>query len=265
MRYLIFGDVHGNLVALEAVLAAGLARGVEASLFVGDLIGYGPDPMGCIERLMQLKQTGSFAWVAGNHELALRGEFDATHYNEEAGRTLKWTRRLLVEHPAAMEFLRSAELSLQVNDFIFLTHDSLAEPGSGHYHRDTTKAKSELACLRYKGGRICFYGHTHTVRVEVARADVEIVLPLVEPHTGTGYDAHPVRLAEKEIAWVGAGSVGFPLNEKRWPEFLILDDRTWQIEKYAIEYDREAARARAREVLAPACGDAVAERVARWM
>jgi hypothetical protein len=91
------------------------------------------------------------------------------------------------------------------------------------------------------------------------------VLPLIEPHTGTGYDTHPVRLGANEIAWVGSGSVGFPLNEKRWPEFLILDDHTWQIEKYAVEYDREAARARAREVLAPACGDAVAEHIARWM
>jgi predicted phosphodiesterase len=265
MRYLVFGDVHGNLVALEAVLAAAQARGVEAYLFTGDLIGYGPDPLGCVERLMALQATGAFAWVAGNHEMALRGEFDPGNYNEEAARTLKWTGRLLAENPAAVEFLNAGEQTVQVNDQIFLTHDSLADPGSGRYHRDTRKAKAELACLRYRQGRVCFYGHTHTIRAEFARADGEIVLPLMEPHTGQGYDPHPVRLGPDEIGWVGAGSVGFPGNEKRWPECLIVDDREWHIEKYAVEYDRQAARTRAREVLGLACGDAIAEHIARWM
>lgn len=265
MRYLVFGDVHGNLVALDAVLTAGQARGAEAFLFAGDLVGYGPDPLACIERLMELQATGAFAWVAGNHELALRGAFDPARLNEEAAETLQWTHKLLAKEPRAAEFLKSGEPTVQVNEKVFLTHDSLADPGSGRYHRDSSKAKAELACLRYRKGRVCFYGHTHAIRAEFAGADGEIVLPLMEPHLGRGYDPHPVRLGPGELGWVGCGSVGFPGNSRRRPEFLIVDDREWWIEAYAIQYDREAARARAREVLTEPCGEAIAERIARWM
>jgi predicted phosphodiesterase len=264
MRYLVFGDVHGNLLALDAVLAAGQARGAEGYLCTGDLVGYGPDPMMCLHRLLELP-AHALACVAGNHELAVRNEFDSTGFNEEASRTLAWTRELLTKDSAAQKFVRSLETTVQVNEQILLTHDSLVAPGSGQYYRDARQAKPELACLRYRKGRVCFYGHTHAIRAELARADGELVLPLVEPHFGRSSDPHPVRFGNGEIGWVGAGSVGFPGNEKRWPEFLVLDDREWVIQKYAIEYDREAARARARAALTPVCGVAIAERIACWM
>jgi predicted phosphodiesterase len=265
MRYLLFGDVHGNLVALEAVLAAGQARGAECFLFVGDLVGYGPQPIECVERLMAMKEAGGFAWVAGNHELAVLGKLDTSNYNDEARATLKWTRELLDAHAAALDFLRAAELTLQVNDLILLTHDSLAEPSDGHYHREARKAKSELACLRYKQGKVCFYGHTHHVRAEIAKADGNIVLPMFTPHFGKDADPHPIKLGENEIGWIGTGSVGFPGNEKRGAEYLLVDDEEWRIEAYAVEYDRPEARARTLEILGPACGTEIAEQIARWM
>jgi hypothetical protein len=148
---------------------------------------------------------------------------------------------------------------------ILLTHDSLAEPSIGHYHREARKAKSELACLRYKQGKVCFYGHTHRVRAEIANAEGNIVLPMFTPHLGKDSDPKPLRLRENEIAWIGTGSVGFPGNEKRGAECLMLDDSEWRIEAYAVEYDRQAARARTREILAGPCGSEVAEHIARWM
>src|SRR5258706_2972172 len=265
MRYLVFGDVHGNLMALDAAVAAGKARGAEAYLFVGDLIGYGPQPIECIERLLALRETTGLAWVAGNHELAIRGDLDSAGYNDEAQSTLKWTRDLLEKHPAAKEFLNAAELTLQVNDLIFLTHDSLAEPSIGHYHREARKAKSELAGLRFKKGKVCFYGHTHRVRAEIANADGNIVLPMFTPHLGKESDPRPIKLRENEIAWIGTGSVGFPGNEKRGAECLILDDSEWRIEAYAVEYDRQAARARTREILAGTCSSEIAVHISRWM
>ena len=265
MKYLIFGDVHGNLMALEAVLEAGKTRGVDAYLFVGDLVGYGPQPIECIARLMALRETTGFAWVPGNHELAVRGEIDSTRYNEEAQATLQWTQGLLEKNPPAKEFLEFPELTLEVNQGVFLTHDSLAEPSIGHYHREARAAKSELACLRYKKGKVCFYGHTHKVRAEIANAEGAIVLPMYYPHYGAGDCPNPLKLRENEIAWIGTGSVGFPGNEKRGAECLVLDDTEWRVEPYAIEYDRQAARARTREILAEPCGKDIAEHIARWM
>ena len=103
MRYLVFGDVHANLEALEAVLAEGARRGVEAYLFVGDLIGYGPSPLECIERLVPLQEQGGLAWVAGNNELVVRDEVEPGGYSPEALETLEWTRSLLEAEPWAKE------------------------------------------------------------------------------------------------------------------------------------------------------------------
>ena len=201
MRYMVFGDVHGNLVALETALAAAQRLGAEGYLFVGDLIGYGPEPLECIERLLALQQDGTLAWVVGNHELVVRGELDSEGYNEEALQTLNWTRELVDSTPWAKEFIASGNLTVQVDDLIWLAHDSLASPSNGHYHRYPQNAKSELACLRYYKGRVCFYGHTHSMRAELLREGAVVLVPMEahEPErrrpeavapsrTGTGLD-----------------------------------------------------------------------------
>ena len=128
MRYLVFGDVHGNLLALDAVLKAGRDRGAETYLFVGDVVGYGPNPVECIERLLPLQECGSLAWVAGNHELAFRGDVEMEGYSAEAVQTLMWGRKLVEDKPWAKDFIDSAYLTTCANDLIWLTHDSLANP-----------------------------------------------------------------------------------------------------------------------------------------
>jgi len=268
MRYLVFGDVHANVLALDKVLEAGQARGVETYLFVGDLVGYGANPLECIERLEPLMEQGSMAWVAGNHELALRDEVPIDGYSVEALQTLEWTRKQLETKPKAKDFIESAYLTNCVNDVIWLTHDSLATPSSGGYHRWPQHAKHELAALRHYGGRVCFYGHTHTMRGELHDHDKGIVLAPMTPHRGEGNDPQPIPLRPENLGWIGTGSVGFPTNAERHAEFLILDDtdgNEWRLEKYEVAYDREAARERIRTILGPVCDKGVADRIARWL
>lgn len=268
MRYLVFGDVHANLMALDAVLEAGRARGIDAYLFVGDLIGYGPDPIECMERLKPLADNSNLAWVAGNHELALRGEVESTGYSPEAVQTLAWTWKLMEDKPWAREFIDAPYLTTCVNDTIWLTHDSLATPSSGGYHRTPRNAKLEFASLRFNKGRVCFYGHTHTMRAELSEEEKPIVLVPMTAHDGEGRDPRPVRLGKHDLGWIGTGSVGFPTNAKRRPEYLILDElegKDWQVEKYEVAYDRDKAKEHARKVLGPVCEKAVADRIAAWL
>jgi len=267
MRYLVFGDVHANLTALDRVLAAGRERGAEGYLFVGDLIGYGPEPLECIERLLPLQEQGDLAWVVGNHELLVRGEVDPTGYSPEALETLEWTKGLLEHNPQANQFVESGMLAVCANNLIWLTHDSLVAPGSSEYHRSARNAKSELACLRFNKGRVCFYGHTHTMRAELW-SESGIMLAPMPTQTGEGMDPHPLRLKDDELAWIGTGSVGLPTNRERRAEFLILDDTDaaqWKVEKYEVEYPRETARIRVREVLGRVCSQDVVEKICRWL
>lgn len=264
MRYLVFGDVHGNLAALDAVLTEAQTRSIDGYFFVGDIVGYGPDPIECIDRLFALKQRGLLAWVAGNHELAVRGEVNLAMYNDEAAATLRWTRRLLGGEPWAKRFVQEAELITQVNEHIYLTHDSIAEPSSGLYHRTPHNAIHELYSLTGKGGRVAFYGHTHAQRADLFDSHNVLLIPF-EPYVGPGADPQPVALPPNHSGIFGTGSVGFPKSPHRLAEYLVFDEGTWQIEKYAVAYDRAAAKAHARQTLKEACGAGIADRIAQWL
>ncbi|MGD0017027.1 MAG: metallophosphoesterase family protein [Verrucomicrobiia bacterium] len=265
MRYQILGDVHANLTALETVLEAGKRHNAEAYLFTGDLVGYGPEPLECIARMQELAQRGQLAWVAGNHDRVARGEIEPLGYINEAAETLAWTRQLLAAEPWALEFLMTVPLAVKVNEGIQLTHDSLVAPGSAGYHQWPKRAEVELACVRHNEGRVCFYGHTHKMRAEVVRGEVGVVLVPMFGYEGEGDDPAPLRLGAQDIAWANAGSVGFPTNPSRLAEFLILDDKDWVIERYAVAYPREAARERLETKLSPVCSAEVVTQIARWL
>lgn len=264
MRYLVFGDVHGNAVALEAVLAAADRHRVDAYLCVGDLVGYGPEPLECLARLWPLYRDQRMAWVAGNHDRVARGELDPVGIGPEAAETLRWTREVVAREQWARDFLATGQLLAKVAGGIWLTHDSLVAPGSGRYHRATEDAVGELNELAARGGRVAFYGHTHVMRGEIRSGEMVLVTPMTA-HRNGGVDRAPLQLAEGERAWLGTGSVGFPKRWKGAAEFLVLDDRRWSVEKYAVSFSREEARQRARAVLTAVCAASVVEQIARWL
>lgn len=69
MRVVVLSDIHGNLAALNAVLADAQAQGGDAYWFLGDVVGYGPRPLACIKTLDRLPVEKG-AWLLGNHDLA---------------------------------------------------------------------------------------------------------------------------------------------------------------------------------------------------
>jgi predicted phosphodiesterase len=268
MRYLVFGDVHANAAALNTVLLAAGQHEVDATLFVGDLVGYGPQPLACIERLQTLHRNGQFGWVAGNHDLVARGQRSADGYIPEAHQTLRWTQALLHENPAAAAFLEAAPTTIVVDEHIWLTHDSLEAPMSGAYQRDLAQAWRELDCLRRRSCRVGFYGHTHIVRADLLTADGTVVRLPCRTACAEDFDAEPICIRAGDQAWIGTGSVGFPLNRERRAEFLILDTgdpELWRVEKYAAEYPRFRTRAGVHQELLPACSREVVEKIASWL
>ena len=94
MRYGIFADVHSNLEALEAVLAFFRKERIQAFLCPGDIVGYGPNPNECIQKITFLKR---IQITAGNHDYAVVGMKDSSRFNDFAARSLVWTKRQLEE------------------------------------------------------------------------------------------------------------------------------------------------------------------------
>ena len=97
MRYAIFSDIHANLEALEAVLAKideiAEKEPIDAIWFLGDLVGYGPNPNECITTLRERTDV----IIAGNHDWAAVGKIDLEDFSAAARVSAEWTAEQLTE------------------------------------------------------------------------------------------------------------------------------------------------------------------------
>ena len=87
MRTLIVSDIHSNVVALDAVLADARDAGpIDRVWCLGDVVGYGPEPMACIERLWDLDAVV----ICGNHDAVTVGRIDISAFNGPAADAARW-------------------------------------------------------------------------------------------------------------------------------------------------------------------------------
>jgi diadenosine tetraphosphatase ApaH/serine/threonine PP2A family protein phosphatase len=154
MRYAIFSDIHANLEALEAVLAKidELAQDepIEQIWFLGDLVGYGPDPNECIQKLRERTDV----IIAGNHDWAAVGKIDLEDFSAAARISAEWTaERLTEEHRT---FLTHLPERVEIGECT-LVHGS---PYGPLWEYLTSEVLAERS-FQYFSSRYCLVGHTH--------------------------------------------------------------------------------------------------------
>ena len=149
MRILVISDIHANLTALEAVLSQAAGEW-DYVWCLGDVVGYGPDPNECMDRLRELPHR----CLLGNHDWAAIHGMDIHHFNEDARISLQWTQEELRADNA--EYLRSLTPMLVVADFT-LAHGSPREP-IWEYIMEPTVAACNFAHFETP---YCLVGHTH--------------------------------------------------------------------------------------------------------
>lgn len=228
MKYAILGDIHSNLCALEGVLAAIDAEGVDHVVSVGDVVGYGAAPKEAIELVRERGVTV----VKGNHDAACVGEIDAAYFNPYARAAVDWTRDVLER--ADLEWLAGLPLTVEL-EHCQVAHGTLAHPERFDYIQTVEDAVPSLDELTR---RVCFVGHTH-VPVSIMR--------LVDDPTHTAYTLEPeLDLGEVRAAVVNVGSVGQPRDEDHRAAYALFDAVEGRVSLRRVEYDieREAARIR---------------------
>ena len=141
MRCAILGDIHGNLQALEAVLADARDYGCGEFHCLGDVVGYNANPVECLEIVRELPGT----CVMGNHDEAAAGNGSLAGFNTAAALSLEWTRTLLGEDHKA--WLSSLRLQRQIRKSTFV-HGSLDSPSSWGYIRSAADAAMSFVSQR---------------------------------------------------------------------------------------------------------------------
>jgi predicted phosphodiesterase len=205
MRILVISDIHANLVALDSVLADA-GTDYQAVWCLGDVVGYGPNPNECVQRVRQLP---GLTCLVGNHDKAALGEIDLNVFNGEARRAIHWTQAVMTEDSA--DYLRSLEAQTQHGEF-WLAHGSPRQP-IWEYILDRYIARDNMA---YFTTPYCLVGHTH--------------VPVIFRENETGRECYeevpdygqPRQLGEERLI-INPGSVGQPRDGNPEAAYALLD------------------------------------------
>jgi diadenosine tetraphosphatase ApaH/serine/threonine PP2A family protein phosphatase len=227
VRYLVLTDIHANLDALDACLADAARRGFDKALVLGDIVGYGAEPEGAIDRVRELQP---LAIVRGNHDKVACGLDSAEGFNAVARAAVEWTRAQLSD--ADREWLAAMPKGPVVVDaLIEICHGSPFDEDA--YVFDELDARRSLEVASRP---LCLYGHTHW--------------PMIFVLTGGSLEAAgsakegEAALALKDGAryLLNPGAVGQPRDGDPRAAYAIVDADAHAVELLRIEYDAEAAR-----------------------
>ncbi len=209
MRCAIISDIHGNLDALQAVLAD--AREVDEIWCLGDLVGYGPEPNACVAVLL----ARGARCVAGNHDWAAIGKMDTADFNPEASEAAQWTSaQLTPEHRA---FLAALPVQLHVGESgeFTLVHGSPRDP-VWEYLTHVSAARLNFS---HFDTSYCLVGHTHVPLLfqRPAPEDRANDYQTVVPAPGVPLVLGPHRLI------VNPGSVGQPRDGNPAAAYMLYE------------------------------------------
>ncbi len=212
MRRALISDIHGNLEALEVVLADIQAQGITEIFCLGDVIGYGPNPRECIDRVME----HCHVTLLGNHDQGAL--FDPDGFNIGAERAIFWTREQLEtsndrdNNEKRWEFLGELPRTHRLNQFLFV-HGSPRNPLSEYIFPEDIYNQRKMERLFQLVERYCFQGHTH--------------VPGVFTETYQFFSPeeidHEYTLGDGKVM-INVGSVGQPRDGDPRACYVILDD-----------------------------------------
>lgn len=231
MRIAVLSDIHGNLEALEAVLAEVDRLGVDLLYSLGDIVGYGPSPAVCVETVRRRAAVS----LLGNHDAAVAGLTSLEDFNEFARSALDWTATRLDD--GQIDYLGSLPYRHCAPELL-LVHASPIEPERWHYIHGMADIEEHFAAFTE---RLCFVGHSH-------RPGVFAI--------GGGRDV--ARRGESEALrpglryLVNAGSVGQPRDRDPRASYVIYDAASECVEVRRVAYPVEKTQERMRAAGIPA-------------
>ncbi len=220
MKYAIFGDIHANLEAFEAVLADAEQQGCTDYVCTGDIVGYAADPNECLRIVRDM----NCPVVKGNHDEEAILNTSLEGLNPLAKQAMEWTRAQLNEDEG--NFLTNMKLVRQVADFT-IVHATLDTPGSWTY---VTNKFDAMASFSYQFTQLCFYGHTHTPRIYVRGDSIE---PLQEME---------VNLEMGRKYFINVGSTGQPRDGDWRAAYAVYDAENQNVEIRRLDYNIRKAQ-----------------------
>jgi diadenosine tetraphosphatase ApaH/serine/threonine PP2A family protein phosphatase len=224
MRIAILTDIHANLPALEAVLAAIDEAGIERRWCLGDVVGYGAQPDECAQLVAERCELS----LVGNHDLAVTGEISTDVFSASAAAAVEWTRQNC--DPKTIEFLKELKPENTEHE-VGLYHASPRDP-VWEYVLAVDQARE---CIAEQSARVSLIGHSH-----VALWFSDGAGPAASDGGGQAEDGREIDLSESR--WLlNPGSAGQPRDGDPRAAWLELDTDVWKAIYHRVAYDIDEA------------------------
>ncbi len=251
----VISDIHADSDALEAVLERLDSLGVESIVCLGDMMGYGPEPVPCMDAV----RSRCDVTVCGNHDFAVI--YGANDFSSPAQTSLERHRRSILPRPGVpgddqermerWEFLKGLPYRYVRGDWLFV-HGSPRNPVIEYLRRMDVrlgmreKFAENFALIEW----LAFVGHTH--QPGVVTPDMKFLVP---------QDLDGVYVPQRHHkAIINVGSVGQP-RDGDWRACFVTVDDDGTVRYHRVEYDVDRAASKVAE--AGGIGGALAERLRR--
>ncbi len=247
MRTAIISDIHGNLEALEVVLAHINTQNVDRIICLGDILGYGPNPVECVDLVAERCEWS----LMGNHDFSVL--YEPTNFNVVAEQAAYWTRaQFEAETDAAKaatrwEFLGRLRVRVVWGDYLCV-HGTPRQPINEYlFPEDAINSPLKMQQIFDRVEKYCLVGHTHVPGVFTDEPD------FYPPKDLNG----KYQLGQDSKAIINPGSVGQPRDLDPRASYAILSDS--HVEFYRLEYDVESVVRKVRKI--PELNDWLGERL----
>lgn len=226
----MFADIHSNLEAISACLAHAQTLRADRFAFLGDLIGYGADPVAVLDLIEGYAAKGAVV-VLGNHDAAVLGR--AADLNPNAQAAIAWTQEQLGATQRA--FLQALPLTVREGNTLFV-HASAAAPEQWVYITNPAQAD---ASIQAGGTNYVFCGHVHEQQLYFRGADGR-------PTSFLPVSDTPIP-ATKQRQWLAiVGSAGQPRDRNNAACYVLFDSERERLTFYRVPYDHRAAAMKVR-------------------
>jgi diadenosine tetraphosphatase ApaH/serine/threonine PP2A family protein phosphatase len=215
----VISDIHANAEALRTVLADIDRRGISRIICLGDIVGYGPDPLECVDLVRE-----RCAWsLMGNHDFGVL--YEPTNFNPGAESAAFWTREQFArerdEKQLAQRYDFLGKLRVRVVDSppglpipILAVHGSPRRPINEYiFPDDAINQPDKMESIFEKVDRVCIVGHTHVPGVFTDEPDFY-------PPDELGEGGYKFREGEKAV--INVGSVGQPRDGDPRASYAII-------------------------------------------
>ena len=217
MRYAFYSDVHANLEALKAVILDFQTEKVDRIFFLGDAVGYGPNPNECVELIEEVSEIK----LMGNHDYAALGLMNTEYFNQFATESIDWTKGSLT--PKTIEIMESFQISVDLDNFR-MSHSSPKEPEKWHYILDMDDVKENF---KFFTQQICLVGHTHRPFIVSQKEEGDCVISHKQEES----------IFENRRYLINIGSVGQPRDGDPRSCYLIYDSKKKTVKCKRVSYD----------------------------